>query len=249
MSKVAIYGSCVTRDAFEMASHAHTVVAYHARSSFISQCAPALPFDDADLGTTLKPWDRRMVAADLEKSVVERLVASQPDLVVIDLIDERFALAMVDDSAVTMSPAARATPFVIARTAGAPLLLPTDRARTGRFIAAAQRFMETLCERIPAERVLLHRAMYASAVASGPSPSSRERRHHRKMNRALERWYDAVVAASGCHQFRAPAEAHVADPGHKWGASPFHYAPSYYEELIAAIDAVTSGAPTGRAGT
>jgi len=48
-------------------------------------------------------FSERMVREDLTKEVVADLVVSQPDILVLDLIDERFDVVQVRDSWYTMS--------------------------------------------------------------------------------------------------------------------------------------------------
>src|SRR5512135_2454991 len=105
---VAIWGSCVTRDAFAVAGRAEQLeeylplVYYCARSSWISQDSRAYPASEADLGG-LTGFGLRMVEEDLAKNVIDRLVEHRPDIVVLDLVDERLQLARLGKSWITGS--------------------------------------------------------------------------------------------------------------------------------------------------
>lgn len=87
--KIAIFGSCVSRDTCELASDA-AVVAYVARQSVTSLVTPH-GGEDIELDELDSPFQVRMVTGDLEGNGVDRLVkvANKLDLVLIDLVDER----------------------------------------------------------------------------------------------------------------------------------------------------------------
>ena len=80
---VAIWGSCVTRDAFAVESRAAQLeeylplVYYGARSSWVSQDSRPFPATEADLGG-LTGFGLRMVSEDLAKNVIDRLVEHRP---------------------------------------------------------------------------------------------------------------------------------------------------------------------------
>jgi len=98
--RLAIWGSCATRDVLEVGEHPFEVD-YHARTSWVSQASvsgqtPVPVPDGAGFGA-------RMVREDLTKEVVTDLVANQPDVLVIDLIDERFDVIRIEQSCYTMS--------------------------------------------------------------------------------------------------------------------------------------------------
>jgi hypothetical protein len=95
---VAIWGSCVTRDAFALDVRTAELAErlplrhYAARSSWISQSSAPWPDRDAELAGPVSEWGRRMVADDLDKTIVDHLIEQQPDLLVFDLIDERLSV-------------------------------------------------------------------------------------------------------------------------------------------------------------
>lgn len=87
--KIAIFGSCVSRDSAEFISDSE-VVAYVARQSVTSLESP-----HGTLGTDFSGLDsafqKRMVCGDLKGDGVERIVSNAAglDLVLVDLVDER----------------------------------------------------------------------------------------------------------------------------------------------------------------
>lgn len=87
--KVAIFGSCVSRDSAEFMPEAEVVV-YVARHSVTSLESPH-GADGIDLNELSSAFQTRMVRSDLNGSGFERIVTEANDLdaVLLDLVDER----------------------------------------------------------------------------------------------------------------------------------------------------------------
>ncbi|MFE1083451.1 DUF6270 domain-containing protein [Brevibacterium sediminis] len=87
--KIAIFGSCVSRDTAEFMPEAE-VVTYVARHS-VTSLASAHGTEDIDLSDLTSPFQRRMVTGDLKGSGITRIIKSAKDLdvVLLDLVDER----------------------------------------------------------------------------------------------------------------------------------------------------------------
>lgn len=87
--KIAIFGSCVSRDTAEFIPDAD-VVAYVARHSVTSLEAPH-GTEGTDLSELNSAFQKRMVTSDLRGDGIARIVkhAKDLDLVLIDLVDER----------------------------------------------------------------------------------------------------------------------------------------------------------------
>ncbi len=85
--RIAIYGSCVSRDTCEYLPHAE-VVAYVARQSMITVLHPAgagrFSADALD-----SAFQARMFTGDQAADGVNRIVEAAPDVLLIDLVDER----------------------------------------------------------------------------------------------------------------------------------------------------------------
>lgn len=87
--KIAIFGSCVSRDTSEFIPDAE-VVAYVARHSVTSLETPH-GADKVDTSALDSAFQKRMITSDLEGDGLERLAncSRELDLVLIDLVDER----------------------------------------------------------------------------------------------------------------------------------------------------------------
>jgi hypothetical protein len=228
--RVGIYGSCVTRDAFALVEHPFEIARYVARTSWISQTARAPRIDPEWVGARLSPFKRRSIAIDIEKRAVEELAAGKPDIVLIDLIDERLPVETFSDgSAVTLSGYFLRAPRALPALVRGRVLRARGSERLARFAEAVGILAPRITDVVPAERILLHRSMFTDRVMGGA------RTHVRRtaaMNAVLEPMYDAVQRALGCDAISPPPEVCLTDPGHRWGPSPFHYVQGYYEALI-----------------
>lgn len=87
--KIAIFGSCVSRDTAEFIPDAK-VVAYVARHSVASLESPH-GTDGIDLSDLTSVFQKRMVTSDLKGTGIARIVKNARDLdvVLVDLVDER----------------------------------------------------------------------------------------------------------------------------------------------------------------
>jgi len=227
---VAIFGSCVTRDLFEDPSLRLRLGHYAARTSVISAVAPPVAID-AERVRLDSAWQRRSVLADFEKTHFASLAASNPDWIVIDLIDERFDLLRVDGSFLTNSSALQ-----VADLGGQQLDAESVRRMSAEgcelFDRAVGAFAERVTAIVPAERIVVHRALWCSRyrAADDSIVEFDERRLELcgLQNTMLTRGYDALAEALGTRAAITLDPARdLADAGHHWKLEPFHYAPSY----------------------
>lgn len=90
--RIAILGSCVSRDAFDLAAGAEAEVAAYVARCNIAAFGTAAQVDDAILARIASPFQRRMVRHDMAKTGLDELAACDFDILVIDLIDDRLDL-------------------------------------------------------------------------------------------------------------------------------------------------------------
>jgi hypothetical protein len=242
---IGIWGSCVTRDTFELGGEFDGELTYHARSSWISQASPtggAVPTTVPE-GTG---FAHRMVSEDRDHSILERTAGTAPDLVIFDLIDERFDVVKVGDAYYTVSDyygrLELEEPLRDAATETVPF---RDQAREPLFAAAAADLAPKWLAALPDTRFALHQAWY-TARAADPAYRfySSAPTHVAWSNRRLAAHYAALRTAFGqrLHIIEPNRRDHlIADAEHKWGLAHFHYVPSYYEQALAQIEGIASG--------
>jgi hypothetical protein len=243
---VAIWGSCVTRDAFAVADRAEQLeeflplVYYGARSSWISQDSRPYPATEADLGG-LSGFGLRMVEEDLAKTVIDRLVEHRSDIVVLDLVDERLQLVRRGRSWITGSDYVKRTELwtrVLAESD--ELSSMTQPKRQKLFAAAAKRLAKRLVAQLPDTTFVLNEAPYTTEVANGTQLPEPQAGWARDLDAAQRPMMEVLVAEFGPRLVRAtpPPQVCLADPDHRWGITSYHYVEAYYHWLIDMLLAV-----------
>tara|TARA_B000000532_G_C18866573_1_gene406523 strand:+ start:750 stop:1457 length:708 start_codon:yes stop_codon:yes gene_type:complete len=220
--KIAIHGSCVSRDFAEFMSW--PVSNYQARSSFATKSTIPVDFDESYLIRLSSPFQQRMVRWDLLK---RKFDSGDSIFLMIDLIDERFDVYLVDSSTVT-----RSKPFhdcgILESISGNKIRLE----RGGEdHIRLFQEGLSVFSEWVNVP-IILHRANWASMMKTehGVRPMENILQVERE-NALLERLYSLVVKELKPVFVVESPSLLIADPNHKWGLAPFHYIPEYYEEI------------------
>jgi hypothetical protein len=233
--KIAIIGSCVTRDAF---ADGGEVAYYSARASLAARAQPPVAFSWRRPPQGLNNFELRCVEEDFAKTWLERLPADA-DLIVIDLVDERNAIAVTEGSCFTASmPYEQAAPFlshepVIERLADGSEYFRRWEAGVGRFARAVR-------GRCGAARIAVHRALWspryrsrAGAVERFGGEAAAQLVWH---NARLERLYAMLAdALGGDFTVLEPDAEPLACEASAWGLTPFHYTAEYHQKLRLAI--------------
>lgn len=246
MSRVAIIGSCITRDVWPIVGEAPPEdLLYISRTSLPSLFAPPLKGVkiSEDLPEGLGASTHRAMVADLHKTALAALVAHRPTHIIFDFIDERLDLLAVQDTLVTHSwelevggylkqPAFQDA-HTICRTSPACDLLW----REGLDQMAGVLTMTPLAD----ARLIVHETQWATQYLD----ETGARRPFGEVEifggkRAVIDDYNAVLsrhqaafadAAPNAARVSAPSALHLADCAHRWGLSPFHYVEDYYRDV------------------
>lgn len=243
--RLAIFGSCVTRDAFGETPQAHGihVARLVSRSSVPSAVSRPIVVDEPALSESLSAFETRCIETDLAKDALERIAAIDPDYLLIDLIDERFPLIR------TMGGGLLTRSFNLVNHSGIEAALPRavtipngSEAALRHWARSARIFANRLRDLVRPDRLLIHRAFWAERYREDgkdkPYDSSNmERvRHH---NQLLTAYYAHLEAAlPEARIIDVPETRRVADPRHRWGFEPFHYIEAYYEDFRGRLQAV-----------
>jgi hypothetical protein len=245
--RVAILGSCVTRDLWRMMGAPADDLLYISRTRLPSLFAArpqGMVLPDAP-PPGLRPNPAQALRADLAKTALACLAAFRPDVVIVDFIDERFDLLVGAGGVVTASWELE--------TSGWDALLPLEALRRVDALSAADATLwrrgldalATLCApggALSGTRLVLHEARWSNALQTPsrriePLDPDLEITPGRPASRAahnarLGRMHAATRAAlPGLEVVKAPESLILSDPDHVWGLSPFHYIPDYYAEI------------------
>jgi len=189
--KIAIFGSCVSRDTAEFIPDS-VVVAYVARQSVTSLESPH-GTDGIDLSELSSAFQKRMVTSDLRGSGIAQIVkqADDLDLVLVDLVDERRGYWLFPDGTtmtnsleVTSCGAAR-----YARRAGARLVEFGTDEHFERWKTGFEKLIEGLSTAELRDRTILLDIEWAGAVEGVQHPHqdciAKLGRKRRKLQRGI----------------------------------------------------------------
>lgn len=243
MPRIAIVGSCITRDLWPIRGGGAERLLYISWTSFPSLLAAPweglVPSEDRP--AALERHEHRAVLADLQKTALGRLVAFQPTHVIFDFIDERFDLLSMGRSVATESSELVHSGYLAqAAFTGARRIPRLSPAAERLWLEAAAEFAE-LFQATSLRRAtpILHSARWATHQASPDGIGKRveavdivagQRLETDLHNAVLERYETALLALFPSMAVIAPSAFRLADPHHRWGLSPFHYVPEYYDE-------------------
>lgn len=227
--KLAVFGSCVSRDAVRYLPPGIELVSYIARSSIVSavHAEPYLVTDE--IPESFGAFEGRMVRHDLEKTGLSSLAGSDPDVVVIDLIDERFRVYEFAGTLVTLSHRISKEQF------GSEVL------QKGKVITRDNDFPQcarVMLDRIsfPKTKILINEAYWAERYLSGEDQLTYDNAVAiRRNNDQLRRYYDAFRGLLPEANFIRYDGALLADPGNVWGPAPYHFTANYYEHIARKI--------------
>lgn len=237
MTNVFIYGSCVTRDIFNLPeSRGFKVHEYYARSSMASLCGR--PFsDDRVLGKIASPFQRRMVERDFEKSLPLAVEAIQEsDIVIIDLIDERFDLIELLDGRVFTNSGIIGEYKLLEDPSfsGYRVIKNGSPEHREMWLKGMHAFVHFVIENGKLDCTYVNKAYWANKFDGetstkypyGPGLVS-------GANKDLDWMYGHLEKLIGKNKFfDLPTDLFVADEKHRWGVSPFHFSEKYYRVAL-----------------
>ena len=256
MSRVAILGSCITRDLWRFRGLAVADLHYISRASLPSLFAKPVPGfrPAAKPPTGLKAQPHRALVADITKTALAGLVAYRPSHVIFDFIDERFDLLSAAGTLITDSWELETSGYLKQAPLRGARTIPRCSAAAERLWLEAAAELAAFVRATPLRdaRLILHRAQWATHRRG---PNGREvpladieilpgvpgdvGRHNE-----LLAHYEAAFTELMPPMAQVSAPDHRwADEAHEWGLSPFHYEPAYYAEIWRQIEELGVRAP------
>jgi hypothetical protein len=250
MSKVAIIGSCITRDLWPIRGEIAQLL-YVSRTSLPSlfsepvrgvrpAAAPPAP---------LGRHQHRAMIADLEKTALAELVAFRPTHLIFDFIDERFDLLSLGGPIATHSWELEASGYRSQKALAGARSIPrlTDACQRLWSQGAAEMAAFVRATPLKDAKLILHSARWAERYRDARGrlkamptteilPGKAEQiAEHNRLLAAYEAEFTALMPPMA--HVEAPDER-LGDAGHQWGLSPFHYVPAYYEEIWRQLQAL-----------
>jgi hypothetical protein len=247
--RTLILGSCVTRDAFEFQPDDKPleIAGYFARSGLASSMHP-IPFTGVDVESVASPFQRRVVAWDLAGGARDAVLAGEYDVLVLDLIDERFdLLENAAGARATRSPEFAGADYDHA----ADTLIPSGSdAAFERWEGGWVELVRILRAAGRLEDLRVNRVRWAATVRGGGDfPAIYGPDKIAAGNAQLDRMYARMGQDLPARQFWDFTDAELdAAAEHKWGVGPFHYVDDYYHRLVGHLLAERARRQGGSAG-
>ncbi|WP_337186756.1 DUF6270 domain-containing protein [Phenylobacterium sp.] len=243
-SRIAILGSCITRDLWPVRGGGSERLLYISRTSFPSLFSPPVAgFEPAEeTPGDLTAHEHRALIADLRKTALASLVAFRPTHLIFDFIDERFDLLSAGRALASRSSELLRSGYAAQPAFEGARVIPRLSAVADRLWAEGLAQFAALVRSTPLvhARPILHRARWASRLRrpDGTDEPIRDVQiisgHPADIspyNDLLERQDAAFLAAMSGVEVVEAMEPPLADPDHRWGLSPFHYTADYYEAV------------------
>ncbi|QOL24415.1 hypothetical protein LP316_08535 [Thalassotalea sp. LPB0316] len=232
VKSLAILGSCVSRDAYELVKGLARLDFYAARSSLASiYGGSSLNISEVDLEIPGKgKFEIRMLSYDINKYSKRLILESDTQYIMYDGIDERFDLLEVGNTLITRSNYLVNTDFgkslesskIIKRNS--PDILSIWKSAADKF-----------CHDVADKKVIIHKALWSTSYKNHDSNEviefdDEERRMAEQQNLILNDYYDYLESKlDNAFVIDVPKELVYSDYAHKWGRDFFHYGQEYYD--------------------
>jgi len=229
--KILIFGSCVSRDIFNLPNN-FSLADYYARSSFASILQ--VKFIHSEIADQLESkFQRKIVKTDMEKSVLSDLKKGDFDILLLDFIDERFNLLSLDNTVCTLSNEAVNT-GLLEEYQDHKIIKSGSKEFFDMWEQGWRKFAELMKENEQFEKVVLNKVYWAEETVSGnnfePTYSNDK---IRKMNKFLDKLYNIAEQSIPPENIMKFSEKiMIGADKHQWGLSPFHYVTKYYESAL-----------------
>lgn len=238
--RVAIIGSCVSRDLFELESSVLAnmeICFYSARSSVISYMAA--PNQDPKVEITPSRFEEKRAFLDLNKEHWNELKKSRPDMIIVDFIDERIGLIQHSGGIFTASG-----PVINAfeqSNISFDIMRPWSGVARNLRKWALEPFMDKVYSVCP--NILVHRAQWATSYVDAKGNSCDFNSTDFKTlinlnNSVLDEMFEWLEQSCLVpFDFIGGGESMMSISEHKWGFSPIHYHPSYVKSVAGQLAA------------
>ena len=244
MLKIAIVGSCITRDLWPIRGGGAEQLLYICRTSLPSLLAspPERFKPNRTLPGDLRQHEHSSLVADLQKTALSRLVAYQPTHIIFDFIDERFDLVSTGRALFTHSAELARSGYLNRPGFRAARRIPRLSAPCDRLWRDAAGAFAGLIRGTELRRatLILHSARWATRQrdAAGQVSDIHDVEILNGAPASIEDYNALLVRQEADFKALMPPMAlidvgasRLADPNHQWGLSPFHYVPEYYDAV------------------
>lgn len=236
---VSIWGSCVSRDVLACQENDLQLKTYVARQSIVAALSPPVQCDKEIALSS--GFQKRMVQYDLDKQGLPLLRKDGSQFLIVDMVDERFDLAKIHGSYVTMSNEIKASGVV---PHGAEIIKKEKRG--SQFFVeqhALDGYVDEFAKGITGiykpDHIIIHVAKLHDYYVDEQNRIKKFPVHHiwnnKRTNELLASMYNRLKQKIPEAAVIDICDNYCADIKHKWGLAPMHYQSSYYEHVLKEI--------------
>ena len=245
MIKVGIIGSCVTRDAFEFTESDFDVKgSYFPRASLISLISEPIDTSTLEIKTD-QQWIKWVLTNDYNKSSISQLKQKSPQVICIDLIEERYDLISVGNSYLTKSDEFQKYNSITSNISDAQTIKRGSDIAEELFFDKALHFCKRINETFPDALIIIHEAQYCNYYReNGQLKKFSEKKCYINSltNSRLNAYYTLLKEnIKNSISINIDDQLCISCKHHKWGLSPFHYIDEYYAEFMRRLDFEIAG--------
>lgn len=240
MINILIFGSCVSRDAVEFFPAGHVnLVGYYARSSFASLVSA--PNVNTDIIRNIpSKFQARVVKADMDKSFWHFLSSAVFDVLLVDLIDERFHIDVFADGSVHTVSADYIRALKGLDLSAKRINRHADK-KFNLWKLGFDKLISFLQDSKQLEKLKVNKVYWSALCDEGKLLVNYDKQFIDDANRFLNRMYSYIENRLGADVFIQHNEnCFVADSKHKWGIEPFHYTSPLYLNVVTELGAILS---------
>jgi len=229
---ILIFGSCVSRDALEFFPPQQVnLVGYYARSSFAS-LTTAEYINSGVLANIPSKFQARVVKADMNKSFWSFLTEANFDILLVDLIDERFNINLFDNGAINTLSADYVKALKGTELAGKQINRYSDK-KFNLWKAGFNKLVGYMKNSLQLDKLKINKVYWSEKSDIGENITQYEISYIRDANLFLDKMYSYIENNLGRSVFiEHDPKLFVADSKHKWGVEPFHYTNALYLSVV-----------------
>lgn len=226
--RVAILGSCISRDIFRIVELNSLVKEYRARTS-IHSLVETVAADLSQIKLPSSNFQAKMITSDFEKRSLD---FNNCDFLIIDLIDERFDIISNFNSTVTFSNELRNNN---------ENLQPNIIVKRGTRIEYEmwRQSIKKLKYMIDIP-IILHKSRLSNKINENDSGVEINHNYINMMNERMEKYEQIIYQELNIiGTIDVPTDLLISDVNHIWGYSPYHYVKEYYFEAMKRVFEIT----------
>ncbi|WP_347473322.1 DUF6270 domain-containing protein [Acinetobacter thermotolerans] len=223
MASFDVFGGCVSRDLFEFPSKPGDVHNYFARTSLVSQLSNSLDVSP-DAFSMNSPFQKRMILNDLNKGFYKYLQGDQiSDYLVLDCLVERLNICFFGNGIFTSSSEYDNSGLNLSGT-----IISRER-HVSMFDEVVLNFKPYLKKY---KKIFLNKFYHAYDYRGGDGKLMKfnNYKYISGENEFLDRLY-SILEIRLDNLIVINFSDYLADAGHKWGLTTYHFEESYYHRV------------------